>query len=64
MTKLSDHRVTDAALANTATNLTGYPMGQPRTANQRHKRASATRSAQIASVKASRETRALHKAKA
>lgn len=42
--------MTNAILANTATNLTGYFMGQLRTANKRHKRAVA-RQAKIISTK-------------
>lgn len=45
--------MTDADLANTATdsNLTGYSMGQLRTANKRHKRAIVALQARKASVK-------------
>lgn len=51
---MTDQRVTNASLANTAPdfNLTGYSMGQLRTANKRHNRAIAALRARTASAKA------------
>ncbi|HEY0270020.1 MAG TPA: hypothetical protein VGC10_03420, partial [Sphingomonas sp.] len=48
----SDQRVTDADLADTATDfhLTGYFMGQVRTADTRHKRAVAVSQALVETV--------------
>jgi hypothetical protein len=64
MTMLPDHRATDAVLAYTAINLTGYCMGQLRTANKRHKRAMAARQTKSVSAKEPKQAVAPKKAKA